>query len=670
MGRRRRLSGTEKAPISYRAQPGESAILFSGKIIPSDSWKPLSKEASRRVHPAVKPGQLIELNYDVLGIQRGGRLSDSEQSSGGPDSFVLFVDGKRQTLARWPNHDEKVDVNNDAGWATPNGTRDDFSFYFGSGGQPTDEDFNNELDADGTHRSKRWKARLDSGNDLWVRGHWRKPWAPRLSLVDEISVPEKWIKLSQVPPGGMGSKYSKPFKAPDGKEYRRGSGAERFYALNLLEEIDRSGEYAIDFKDRRVYFYPPAKLDSLKVTISDSADPIIESRGVSHVYFDHLDFQGGLGNGLFFSNCHHVGVRGCVIDGIGRDGIVVSGGSHHLIQSNDIRETGHSGVVLTGIGNRKTLVHGKAVITNNHISHTGKLHLDTAGIRVDEVIGLTFSHNLIHHTPSRGYEHRRDNDVLFEYNEIHNCALETSDTGATYTHGKWATYGNVFRYNFIHHNKRANGFYCDDGDSGDVHYHNIIHQCIDALKFGGGHDNIARNNLLIQNGQQRIDDRGISRNYRLGTRYESDLRAFKPFEEPWKSYGLRLQKDHQLTTKLWADVFDPKWVPEHPHGCRYVDNVTVESSNWRRPKNGRITISGNEELGSVSAAGFRDFAGMDLRTENEVILSKFPTLNQVFPKIGLRTDAFRKSVPNRRGLGGLKNYGETVKGEEDADLDR
>ncbi|MGJ8723459.1 MAG: right-handed parallel beta-helix repeat-containing protein [Roseibacillus sp.] len=663
-------SGVEGTPISYRSLAGQSATLSSDKRIPFEAWKPLSPQANKRVHPHINSNSLYELDYDAFKIQNGEQLAKAKDSAGAPESFILFANGKRQGLSQWPNLDEKITESNDPGWTTPNGTRDNLSFHFGSGGQPSNEDELNELDSDGTQRSARWQARLNSGHELWLRGHWRTPWAPRLSLVTAINTEEKWIQLASVPPGGMGSKYTQTFTAHDGKEYRTGSGEERYYALNMLEEIDQPGEYAIDFKDRRVYYYPPADLKTLEVTIADLATPLIEAQDADFIQFDQLTFRGGLGSGLVFKNCHHLTIRGCLIDGIGKDGIVIDGGTHHVIQSNDLREIGHSGLTINNVGNRKTLLPGRSLITNNHITKTGRLHLDSSGMRTNNVIGITISHNLIHHTPSRAYEHRNDNDIIFEYNEIHNCALKTSDTGATYGYGRWSTYGNIFRYNFIHHNRRANGFYCDDGDSGDFHYYNIIHQCIDALKFGGGHDNIAENNLLIQNTQQRIDDRGISRNYRLGTKYEKDLRGFKPFEEPWLSYGLRLKKEHQLSTQLWSDVLDPEWLPEHPNGSRFVNNVTVESANWAQPRHGKVKVEGNVEAGPVNTVGFYNYPQMDLRTDNKTILSKFPLLNQVFPKVGLQKDPYRTEIPSRESVGGLKNFGSTVEGEEDADLDR
>ena len=272
-------------------------------------------------------------------------------------------------------------------------------------------------------------------------------------------------------------------------------------------------------------------------------------------------------------------------------------------------------------------------------------------------VGVTVSHNLMHDSPMAGITHNHLNNCLFEYNEIHNIALKEGDTGTFYGYHNWSTYGNVYRYNFTHHTNRANGFYCDDGNSGNVHYNNIVHGSITALKFGGGHDNIGRNNLLIQNGNQHIDDRGVSRNYRLGTKYETELRSLKPFERPWLSSGKRLQKQFDLTTNLWADVLREDWHPEWPNGCKMIDNVSVENGPFKGPHYGRVEIDRNTIIEKIEDAGFYDYENMDLRTDNPKVLAKFPNLNEIFPKIGLKKDQYRKTLPTRAEVGGLHNRG-------------
>lgn len=168
---------------------------------------------------------------------------------------------------------------------------------------------------------------------------------------------------------------------------------------------------------------------------------------------------------------------------------------------------------------------------------------------------------------------------------------------------------------------------------------------------------MACNNIFIESRTQSVDDRGISRNYRLGTAYEKRLRDLKPLEEPWKSYGERLRQQFGYKTVLWSDVLDPAWQPESPHGCAMINNVAIASGDFKKPKTGDVTIRDNISLPRVEDAGFFNYALMDLRTDNPRILEKFPELNEIFPKIGLHTDSYRIRAVTRQEVGGLVNRG-------------
>ncbi|MBV5343664.1 right-handed parallel beta-helix repeat-containing protein, partial [bacterium] len=48
-------NGTIDKPIIYRAYNNEQVSLFNGKMIDPKAWKPIGKEAAKRVHPAIKP---------------------------------------------------------------------------------------------------------------------------------------------------------------------------------------------------------------------------------------------------------------------------------------------------------------------------------------------------------------------------------------------------------------------------------------------------------------------------------------------------------------------------------------------------------------------------------------------------------------------------------------
>ena len=296
-------------------------------------------------------------------------------------------------------------------------------------------------------------------------------------------------------------------------------------------------------------------------------------------------------------------------------------------------------------------------IVNNHIYNIGQ-HIYRESIFIEDSIGVTLRHNLLHDLPKSGVASFKVNNCTYEYNEIHNIALKEADNGTFYNYGGWTTYGNVWRYNFTHHNNRSNGFYSDDGDSGDVYYRNIVQGCTAGIKFGGGHDNIAYQNIFIENQTQEIDDRGIARNYKLGTPYETRLKEFKPNEEPWLSYGKNLKEKFGFSSNLWSEVLTQEYQPEHPNGSGMFDNIGVASGSFKKPKNGKVRVENNAILKSVEEAKFANYAQMDLRSTSSEILKVFPDLNEQFPKMGLQKDAYRLVVPTRAEFGGLSNRGQ------------
>ncbi len=641
-------SGTKTDPIVYRAAAGQQVRLVEARLVDPADWKPLSETARERVHPRVNPDHLVELDLKQLD------LANVVKPSRYTNVIDLFANDRRQPIAQWPDLKENIKNINDPGWTSCNGSKDEKTFFYGKGGSPQhNKDATNQLDLDGTSRSQRWKQAMDAGYEIWLKGFWRTPWSPKTIRIDQINTAEEWIRLTQVPPGGMGSKYTKV--ANQKPLWRVGSGREKWLALNLLEEINLPGEWALDSNDQKIYYLPSAPIDSLKIMLACVKSPTVSLQNVSHVQFENLTIEGSLDYGVVMDNCSYIIVAGCTIKNTLK-GLKVAKSKNIAIQSNDIYEIGCEAIRIENVGDRQKLIPANILVDNNHIHHVGRVTF-TPFISLTTAVGVTVSHNLMHDSPKGGIAHGSLNNCLFEYNEIHNIALKESDTGTFYGYAKWSAYGNIYRYNFTHHTNRANGFYCDDGNSGNIHYHNIVHDSITALKFGGGHDNIGRNNLLIKNRNQHIDDRGVSRNYRLGTKYETELRALKPFEEPWASYGKELQTKFNLTTNLWADVLNEDWHPEWPNGSKMIDNVSVENGPFKGPRYGRVEIDRNTIIETIEEVGFYDYENMDLRTDNPKVLKKFPDLNEIFPRIGLKKDQYRSKLPSRAEVGGLYNRG-------------
>ncbi|MEI7502444.1 MAG: right-handed parallel beta-helix repeat-containing protein [Paludibacter sp.] len=647
-------NGTSDKPIIYRAYNNEFVSLFNGNIIKPELWKSLSKDARKRVHPKVNADNLRELDISSLGVKNAATF---------PDKFInwtLFdfvVDDARQPIAQWPNLNENIRGINEPGWTTCNGSKDVVSFYFAFGGNPTDKDVTNEVDMDGTNRIERWKKSLESGHDLWLKGFWRIAWDAYTVKIAEINSLENWIKMAVNANQGMGSKYSPA--ADEAKTYRVGDGKEKWCAINYLDEIDQPGEWAYDFKDKKIYYLPAKNLNKVTAYIADKAQAIVTLKGASNLQFIGITVEGSQGNGFDLTNSSNISVSGCSIRNVGANGINENNGNANVFQSNNIFETGAMGINILNTGNRGKLTHSNDKVLNNHIHHTGKLSYSYA-IFVKNSIGITFANNLIHDIPAGGFSTLLINDCIFEYNEIHNVALKVSDMGAYYGYGGWTCYGNEIRYNLVHHLNRANGLYSDDGTSGKNFHHNIVQGAIKPFLFGGGHQNIGKNNLIIDcSASGSVDDRGIARKYFISNNYGKAVRDMNPEKEPWKSYGKKLMNtyNYAASDSLWKATLDTLWHPEYPNGCKLYDNVEVQGKGFTKAKNGTITISDNISIAKIADAGFKDYPNMDLQTTNVQIISKFPELNIVLPKIGLQLDGYRIRIVTKAETGGLVNRG-------------
>ncbi|MFD1989415.1 right-handed parallel beta-helix repeat-containing protein [Paenibacillus nicotianae] len=685
-------SGTADRPVTYRNYPNEQAVITTARTIDPTLWQPLNPEAAARVNPAVYADQLIELDVQSLGLKNTSGFPGGTTFTKEWGIADLIVDGVREPISQWPNPQQKIGKNR-VGWVTMNGSADPQSFYYGEGGQPKDGITTDEVNADQTDRTARWQRSIEQGHDLYLKGFWRTDFDPVTSKVESIDNTRHIIRLVDMPEGGIGSKWSKEvpiadstpaisstassvnFPAPSPvtihndtyvtqdvyvahdvytqpsvpvspptvtsvtyQVYRVGTGTEEWQALNLLDEIDMPGEWALDFKDQKIYYYPDGDISKQNIIIADRTGPIIKLTNTSYLNFVGLTIEGGLNNGIEMQNSHHILLDNNTIRNIGGGGILDYYGHHNIIQNNTIYETGSFGISIGYAGNRDTLIPAQSVITNNHIHHTGTL-IALEGLIITQSIGMTISHNLIHDVPKHGIRYVYNNDLLFEYNELHHISLEDGDAGAFYTAQDWTSYGNVLRYNYVHDSPRANGFYADDGDSGDTFTNNIVSGVSKAFLFGGGHHNRATGNVIVNatSGIQ-IDDRGIARKYTADSTHAEQLIAKQPLAEPWKSYGRVLADTYGYDTNLWKNILNPKWHPEYPNGTHFKDNAVVQSGALVIPKKGAVVIQNNPRISSMQSAGLNPNTTNGIYTQNPTILAIFPTINQIYPQIGLQKD--------------------------------
>jgi hypothetical protein len=513
-------SGTSESPIVWRAYKDEPVRLLGGRTL--TGFTPVSDATVLARLDEKARGHILELNLRALGITDFGEM----KSRGFGRSEVtahceLFFDHRPMTLARWPNEGEFARI---AGYPAASDHKDEHGGKLGElpGGFLYAGD-----------RPRRWQ----DTSDLWVHGYWAYDWANSYEKVAALDVEQRLVKTA-APHGLYGFRKD-----------------QRFYFLNLLEELDQPGEWFLDRKTGMLYFWPPELSDELngrarlssqvgkdafhrvpeiiqpksgtrrnaslpkqlskkEILLSLLTQPLLKLTSVSNVTFRGFALEGTRGSAVEIHGGASNRIAGCLIRNAGDSGVVIEGGAGHGVVSCDIFDTGDGGVSLTG-GDRQTLTPAGHFVENCHFQRQGRWSKCYVPAVAMTGVGLRASHNLIHDHPHCAILYW-GNDHVIEFNEIHHIALETGDVGAIYTGRDYTFRGNRIRHNFIHHTGGVGmgsmGVYMDDCVSGTEVFGNVFYKVHWAMFIGGGRDHRVENNLFVDcDPAVRADGRGLEK---------------------------------------------------------------------------------------------------------------------------------------------------------------
>ncbi|MHB9134327.1 MAG: right-handed parallel beta-helix repeat-containing protein [Armatimonadota bacterium] len=469
-------AGTAQAPISYRAYPGEVVHLIGGKEI--SGFVPVTDPTVLARLQSEAKAHVLQVDLKAQGITDLGKLvSRGFGRPSQPAHLELFFQDQPMTLARWPNNDF-VQIaaipdtgKHDDGHGQTEGKLEDGFYYEGD-------------------RPKQWQA----ADDIWIHGYWSWDWANSYERIDTLDTTTRLIK-TRAPFGLYG------FRAK-----------QRYYFLNILEELDAPGEYYMDAKSGILYFWPPAPLEQGRAVVSVLETPLISLQDAAYVTISGLTLECTRGDGIRITGGTQNTVERCVVRNTGDWGIIVNGGTRHTVSGCDLYNLGDGGVRLAG-GDRKTLTPGGHLAENNEIHHMGRWsRCYQPGIAIDGV-GNRLAHNLIHDGPHCGIM-LSGNEHQIEYNEVHHVALETGDVGAFYMGRDYTMRGNTLRYNYFHHlggvGMGSMAFYFDDCSSGNTVYGNIFYKTKWAMFIGGGRDFRVENNVFVDcHPAVHVDGRGL-----------------------------------------------------------------------------------------------------------------------------------------------------------------
>jgi hypothetical protein len=454
-------SGRNGAAITYRAAEGAEVRLTGGFQV--SAWAPVTDPDIRNRLAENARDKIRVADLTAQGITDLGKLSVRGFAMGSPPAEAeLFYNDKPMTLARWPNEgfrgiEKRTDLQHVV------------------------------LDTD---RLKRWTDEPDP----WIFAYWHHDWAEIYEPIVGIDPETHTIERS---------KDVKP-------RYGITAGRARWYALNLLSELDTPGEYYIDRTAGKAYFWPPE--DGGRTTVS-VADGIIRGENLSHVTFRGFTIEACRSSAVALSGGTQSQVVGCTIRNTGHRAVVVSGGTRHTVYGCDVYYCGEGGISMSG-GDRPTLTPAGHNAENNHVHHySRRARTYKTGITVAGV-GNRMAHNLVHHGPHMALSAPGNNHVV-EYNDIHNAVYESGDAGAFYVGRDWTQRGNILRYNYWHEIVGATGhggmtIYLDDQHSGYTIFGNVFEHCSRAVFIGGGDDNTVVNNVFVKCWKAaHVDNRGM-----------------------------------------------------------------------------------------------------------------------------------------------------------------
>ncbi len=430
----RKLAGREPVTIFVRA--GTYYLPEALILTAQDSGTkaaPVVYQAYQSEHPVISGGALLrDLAWEPY--------KDGIMQAKVPAGFTtdqLFVNGERQPLARYPNFDPKERHFN--GWAK---------------------------DAISQERAARWKD-------------------PAGGFIHALHAAE-W--------GGM--HYVITGKGPDNKvAYEGGWQNNRPMGMhdirfveNIFEELDAPGEWFLDSKEGRLYFYPQAGVDLATATIEAvRLRHILEFRGteeapVRFVNFKGLTFRHAArtfmenkepllrsdwttyrGGAIFLTGTEDCALEDCFVDQVGGNAVFVNNYNRRVtIRGGHIARAGANGVAFIGDrdagrvprdwndhslslakldrtpGPKTANYPADCLVEDCLIYLSGRVEKQTAPVQIELSQGITVRHCSLYDVPRAGINIGDGcwGGHVIEFCDIFDTVKETGDHGSFNSWGR------------------------------------------------------------------------------------------------------------------------------------------------------------------------------------------------------------------------------------------
>lgn len=430
----------------------------------------------------------------------------------------LFVDGKRQHMARYPNFDPEVRHFN--GYAA--------------------DAFSNE-------RAARWQDPAGGFIHAMHRAHWGG-YHYRIT--------------------GKNADGSVAYEGGWQNNRQMGMHAQHRFVENIFEELDAPGEWFHDATSGTLYYKPAEGVDLKKATIEvvrlrqliefegTQEHPVenitlhnIEFRHAARTFMDNRepllrsDWTIHRGGAVFFNGAESCRLENCVLNQVGGNAVFVNNYNRNIeVVGCHIHDAGGNGVAFVGnpkacrsplfnYGERQSLgdidttpgpqsddYPSKCLVEDCLIYRTGRVEKQTAGVQISMSSHVTVRHCSIYEVPRAGINISEGTfgGHLIEFCDVFDTVLETGDHGSFNSWGRDRFWGlkdapaeqlpelaklDMVGVNIIRNSRwRCDHGWdidLDDGSSNYRVYNNLM--LSGGLKFREGFHRVAENNIMAAN---------------------------------------------------------------------------------------------------------------------------------------------------------------------------
>ena len=336
---------------------------------------------------------------------------------------------------------------------------------------------------------------------------------------------------------------------------------------NVLEELDKPGEWVLNTKEGKVYLWPRNNLSVVAPQLPEliRVEGKIDKKGPTDIPVRNLCFRGltfmhgerytlsqndaGLqhdwdmldkNNALIrFRGTENCAIEQCHFLYSGSGAIRVDlYGKKDEISNNHIEHIGGGGILLCGYGPGTKDVNKKNLIYNNNIHNVGEIYWQSPGIFLWQSGENRVANNLIHHTNYSGLiisgciirffglPDNREQVRAIRWNEIGKLPKNLNPEDVEpFLHSR----NNIIEYNEIHHVMQklgdGNGIYIRGAGPGNVIRRNYIHNLESsepkqsAIRTDGGQRDV----LIAENLIYKCKSQGMT--LKLNNRFENNIIA-------------------------------------------------------------------------------------------------------------------------------------------------